>query len=109
MTCVLGTRTQQAGLSLRSGLALGRGIGGRPSATQDGALTINARNLGGDMTTIDQLSPEQITRIDDENRAMWGRTAVTYADGFEAMTGAAAEATLDAAGVGFGSHVLDVG
>ena len=40
---------------------------------------------------------------------MWGRTAATYADGFEAMTGAAAEATLDAAGVGLGSHVLDVG
>ena len=61
------------------------------------------------MTTIDQLSREQIARIDDENRAMWGRTAATYAEGFEAMTGAAAEATLDAAGVGFGCHVLDVG
>jgi SAM-dependent methyltransferase len=61
------------------------------------------------MTTSSQLTSEQITSIDDDNRATWGRTAATYAEGFEAMTGAAAEATLDAAGVGLGSHVLDVG
>ena len=59
--------------------------------------------------TLDQLTPEQITIIDDGNRATWGRTAPTYADGFAAMTGGCAEATLDAAGVGRSSRLLDVG
>jgi SAM-dependent methyltransferase len=61
------------------------------------------------VTTLDRLTPEQVARVDDDNRATWGRTAATYADGFEAMTGAAAEETLDAAGVGLGSVMLDVG
>jgi SAM-dependent methyltransferase len=61
------------------------------------------------VTTIDQLSHEQITRVNNDNRVAWGRTAPTYVDGFEAMTAAAADATLDAAGVGLGTHVLDVG
>jgi len=58
---------------------------------------------------LDQLTPEQITVIDDGNRACWARTAPTYGDGFAALTGGAAEATLDAAGVGRGSRLLDVG
>ena len=58
---------------------------------------------------LDQLTPEQITIIDDGNRASWARTAPTYIDGFAALTGGAAEATLDAAGVGRGAHLLDVG
>jgi SAM-dependent methyltransferase len=53
--------------------------------------------------------PEQISRIDDENRAIWGRVAATYTEGFEALTGAAVEATLDAGGVGRSSRVLDIG
>jgi len=61
------------------------------------------------VTTLGRLTPEQVTRVDDGNRATWGRTAATYAEGFEAMTGAAAEVTLDAAGVGLGSLLLDVG
>lgn len=60
------------------------------------------------MATIDPLNPEQITLIDDDNRAVWGRVAATYAEGFETLTGAA-EATLDAAGVGRGTRMLDVG
>ena len=59
--------------------------------------------------TPDQLSPEQITTHDDANRAIWARTAPTYADGFAAMTSGCAEATLDAAGVGRGARLLDVG
>jgi SAM-dependent methyltransferase len=59
--------------------------------------------------TVDELTPEQVTIIDDGNRAVWGRTAPTYADGFAAMTGGCAEATLDAAGVGRSSRLLDVG
>jgi SAM-dependent methyltransferase len=66
-------------------------------------------DLEGAMTTEEQLTPEQITRIDDENRVLWARVAATYAEGFEAMTGAAADPTLDAAGIGLGSHMLDVG
>jgi SAM-dependent methyltransferase len=58
---------------------------------------------------MDQLTAEQARRIDDDNRTIWGRVAATYAAGFEALTGAAAEPTLDAGGVGRGSHLLDVG
>jgi SAM-dependent methyltransferase len=58
---------------------------------------------------MDRLTAEQIGRIDDDNRAIWGRVAPTYAAGFEALTGAAVEPTLDAGGVGRGSHMLDVG
>lgn len=61
------------------------------------------------MTPIDRLTPEEITKIDDDNRATWSRVAPTYAAGFEQLTGSAAEATLDAAGVGRGTHLLDVG
>jgi SAM-dependent methyltransferase len=59
--------------------------------------------------TIGGLTPEQISRINDDNRAQWGRVAPTYAGGFEALTSAAAESTLDAGGVGRGSQMLDVG
>jgi SAM-dependent methyltransferase len=58
---------------------------------------------------MDRLTPDQVSRIDDENRAIWGRVAATYTEGFEALTGAAVEATLDAAGVGRSSRVLDIG
>jgi SAM-dependent methyltransferase len=61
------------------------------------------------MSALDRLTPEQVSRMDDENRAIWGRVAATYTEGFEALTGAAAEATLDASGVGRRSRVLDVG
>lgn len=61
------------------------------------------------MGSIDGLTPEQISRIDDQNRAQWGRVAPTYAEGFEALTSAATEATLDAGGVGRGTYMLDVG
>jgi 2-polyprenyl-3-methyl-5-hydroxy-6-metoxy-1,4-benzoquinol methylase len=58
---------------------------------------------------MDRLTAEQIDRIDDDNRAIWARVAATCATGFEALTGAAVEPTLDAGGVGRGSGVLDVG
>ena len=61
------------------------------------------------MGTSNRLTSEQIRQIDATNRAQWGRVAPTYADGFEALTTAAAEATLDAGGVGRGSDMLDVG
>jgi SAM-dependent methyltransferase len=61
------------------------------------------------MTASDRLTPEEITRIDDDNRTTWGRVAPTYVSGFEQLTGCAAQATLDAAGVGRGTHLLDVG
>lgn len=61
------------------------------------------------MTANDALTPEQITRIDDDNRASWGRVAATYVEGFETLTGAATDATLDAAGVGRATDMLDVG
>jgi SAM-dependent methyltransferase len=61
------------------------------------------------VSTIDRLAPEEITQVDDDNRAIWARVAATYADGFEDLTGEAAQATLDAAGVGRGTRVLDVG
>ena len=37
------------------------------------------------MGSVDGLTPEQISRIDDDNRAQWGRVAPTYAEGFEAL------------------------
>ena len=39
------------------------------------------------MSTIDRLAPEEITRIDDDNRTVWSRSAATYASGFEELTG----------------------
>jgi SAM-dependent methyltransferase len=62
-----------------------------------------------DVGTIERLTPDQIHHIDDHNRAQWGRVAPTYAEGFEVLTGAAAEPTLDAGGVGRGTEMLDVG
>jgi SAM-dependent methyltransferase len=61
------------------------------------------------MTSSVQLSRDQVAAMDDENRATWARTAATYGTDFEALTGGAVPATLDAAGVGRGTTLLDVG
>lgn len=58
------------------------------------------------MTTLTEVEREALK---DHNRVVWGRTASVYAYGFEQLTGEAADAVLDSAGVGHETSLLDVG
>ena len=50
-----------------------------------------------------------VLALEEQNRVVWSRTAATYASAAESMTGEAVEPLLDAAGVGRGTELLDVG
>jgi ubiquinone/menaquinone biosynthesis C-methylase UbiE len=50
-----------------------------------------------------------IHALEDQNDKVWSRTAPTYATAAEVMSGLAIEPLLDAAGVGRGTKLLDVG
>ena len=57
----------------------------------------------------DQLTPDMVAAIDEANRVAWARTAPTYAANFGLLTGDATAPLLDAAGVGRGTALLDIG
>jgi SAM-dependent methyltransferase len=61
------------------------------------------------MPPATHLSREQIAVLDEECRAAWARASASYGANFEDLTGEAADSTLDAAGVGKGTRMLDVG
>ena len=55
------------------------------------------------------MSEEVAVGLEAQNVAVWSRTASSYAVAAEVMTAPAAEPLLDAAGVGRGTALLDVG
>lgn len=67
------------------------------------------RQATGPAHVLVMLTTDAITAMNEHSRATWDRCAVTYATDFEQLTGPGAVPILDAAGVGRGSRLLDVG
>ncbi len=58
---------------------------------------------------IDTLDPDAVVELEAEHEAMWSRCARVYVRSVGGLTGEAAEQLLDAAEVGDGTGLLDVG
>jgi SAM-dependent methyltransferase len=55
------------------------------------------------------LTNDELNGVTAHNEGIWNRCAPTYAEVFEPLTGAAAPALLDLAGVGRSTELLDIG